>query len=119
MGTTLLMIKLLTKLYHSGEYIPHVSTPTDGLPDAYDDQKAFAQEIIQLYTICELMLQATAPTSITGEGNSMVLDVIESLFVDLDWIIEKKEDWRGYKEVTYTTGYVKLGNAFNRHFLSH
>lgn len=105
MGTTLLMIKLLIKLYHSGDYIPHVSSTTDGLPDAYDDQKAFVQEIIQLYTICDLLLKATAPSSITEKGTSMVLDVIESLSVDLDWIIEEKEGWRGYKEVTHNLVY--------------
>ncbi|KAI8329525.1 hypothetical protein BC941DRAFT_518674 [Chlamydoabsidia padenii] len=96
MGTTLDMIKLLTKLYHSGEYIPHASSSTDGLPDAHDDQKAFAQEITQLYTLCELMLQTT---SLSKESNRMVLDVIEALANDLDWIVESKEDWRGYKEV--------------------
>ncbi|ORZ07691.1 hypothetical protein BCR42DRAFT_472194 [Absidia repens] len=96
---SLQMIKLLSQLYQSDEYIPYGMVDITELTDAQLRRKAFVDEITQLYTVCEHLLHETTSFPSSGESNTLILDMVESLANDLNVIMETTEDWRGFKEV--------------------
>ncbi|KAI8089965.1 uncharacterized protein BX664DRAFT_386363 [Halteromyces radiatus] len=100
---TLSMIKLLSKQYRSGNYIPCrndvicLSPSTNENENVQDYRNAFVEEMIELYTICERMLQV--PFSKGQQQSDLLMDFIEHLAKDVDLMIETIDDLKGYKEV--------------------
>ncbi|KAG1455959.1 hypothetical protein G6F56_006943 [Rhizopus delemar] len=86
-------IRFSSDCYREGRYVLPANVASE------EERQTFISEQSQLHTIYEKMLYLQVPMPKAGQVNKSVLDFVDQLASDFEWIGSTSQDLRGFREV--------------------